>query len=125
MKLLLLWLINAGALLMIPYLLPSVSVDSFFTALVTALILGLVNAVIRPIFVLLTLPVSVLTLGLFILVINALMFWFVASFVEGFRVAGFWSAFWGALAYGILSTIFTALLMPPQRPRSGSDVRSE
>jgi putative membrane protein len=115
MRLLLLWLINAGTLLLLPYLLPSVSVDSFYTALVTAIVLGLVNAVIRPIFVLLTLPISVVTLGLFILVINALMFWFVASFIEGFRVEGFWSAFWGALAYSILSTLFSALVMPRVR----------
>jgi putative membrane protein len=115
MRLLLLWLINAGTLLLVPYLLPSVSVDSFYTALVTAVVLGLVNAVIRPIFVLLTLPISVVTLGLFILVINALMFWFVASFIEGFRVEGFWSAFWGALAYSILSTLFSALVMPRGR----------
>jgi len=117
MRLLLLWLINALTLLLIPYVTPSVSVDSFYTALITALILGLVNAVIRPILVLLTLPITIVTLGLFVLVINALMFWFVASFVEGFRVAGFWSAFWGALVYGVLSTIFTAILMPHERPR--------
>jgi putative membrane protein len=116
MRLLLLWLINAGTLLLIPYIMPSVSVDSFFTALVTALILGLVNAVIRPILILLTLPITLVTLGLFILVINALMFWFVASFVEGFRVAGFWSAFWGAIVYGILSMVFSAILMPRDRP---------
>ena len=116
MRLLLLWLINAGTLLLIPYIMPSVSVDSLYTAIVTALLLGLVNAVIRPVFVLLTLPITVVTLGLFILVINALMFWFVASFVEGFRVAGFWSAFWGAIVYGILSTAFSALLMPRDRP---------
>jgi putative membrane protein len=123
MRLLLLWLINAVTLLLIPYLVPSVSVDSFFTALVTALILGLVNSVIRPILVLLTLPITLVTLGLFILVINGLMFWFVASFVEGFRVAGFWSAFWGALLYSVLSTVFTAIVMPRERPRPV--VRSE
>ncbi len=124
MRLILLWLINAGTLLLIPYLLPSISVDSFYTALITALILGLVNAIIRPVLVLLTLPITIVTLGLFILVINALMFWFVASFVEGFRVAGFWSAFWGAIVYGILSMVFTAVLMPGDR-RPVRQVRSE
>src|SRR3954447_23517752 len=119
MRLFLLWLINAGTLLLIPYLLPSVSVDSFYTALITALVLGLVNAVIRPILLLLTLPITIVTLGLFILVINALMFWFVASFIEGFRVDGFWSAFWGAIVYSVLSIVFTALLVPSERrPRS-------
>ena len=117
MRLLVLWLVNAVTLLLIPYITPSVSVDSFFTALITALILGFVNSVIRPILVLLTLPITIVTLGLFILVINGLMFWFVASFVEGFRVAGFWSAFWGALVYGILSTVFSAILIPRDHPR--------
>jgi putative membrane protein len=117
MRLLLLWLINAVTLLLIPYLMPSVSVNSFYTALITALILGLVNSVIRPILVLLTLPITIVTLGLFILVINGLMFWFVASFIEGFHVAGFWSAFWGAIVYGILSTVFTAILLPRDHPR--------
>ena len=119
MRLLLIWLINAGALLLIPYLLPSVSVDSFYTALITAVVLGLVNAVIRPVLVLLTLPITVLTLGLFILVINALMFWFVASFIEGFRVAGFWSAFGGAILYSVISMLASWLLIPPRRVTSG------
>ena len=118
MRLLLLWLINAVTLLLIPYLMPSVSVSSFYTALITALILGLVNSVIRPILVLLTLPITIVTLGLFILVINGLMFWFVASFIEGFHVEGFWSAFWGAIVYGILSTVFSAILLPRHHPPS-------
>src|SRR5439155_21233784 len=90
-NLLVVWLINALALLALPYLVPSVQVDSFYTALVAALLLGLVNTLIRPLIVLLTLPVTVLTLGLFMFVINGLLFWFVASFVEGFSVGGFWS----------------------------------
>src|SRR5262245_65301959 len=81
--LLLVWLINALALLALPYVVPSVQVDSFATALVAALVLGLVNSLIRPLLVLLTLPVTVLTLGLFVFVINALCFWFVGSFVKG------------------------------------------
>jgi len=115
MRLLLIWVINALTLLAIPYLVPSVSVDSFYIALVTALVLGLVNTVIRPLLVLLTLPISVVTLGLFILVINGLMFWFVASFVDGFHVAGFWAAFWGALAYSVISTLASWLLVPRVR----------
>jgi putative membrane protein len=115
MALLLTWLINAGTLLLLPFLLPGVTVASFGTALVTALVLGLVNAVIRPILVLLTLPATLLTLGLFILVINALLFWFVASFIEGFRVAGFWAAFWGALAYSVITTLAGWLLLRGKR----------
>src|SRR5438094_10536802 len=89
-NLLIVWLINALALLALPYLVPSVQVDSFTTALVAALLLGLVNTLIRPLVLLLTLPATVLTLGLFVFVINGRLFWFVASFVTGFSVAGFW-----------------------------------
>ena len=109
-KLLIVWLINALALLALPYLVPSVQVDGFFTALAAALLLGLVNTLIRPLLILLTLPVTVLTLGLFVFVINALLFWFVASFVEGFHVAGFWSAFFGWLVYALVSWAASALV---------------
>ena len=115
LNLLLVWLINALALLALPYLVPSVQVDSFYTALVAALLLGLVNTLIRPLLVLLTLPVTVLTLGLFVFVINGLLFWFVASFVEGFRVAGFWSAFFGAIVYALISWAASTLVFG--RPR--------
>jgi putative membrane protein len=115
MRLLLVWLINAASLLAVPYVLPSVGVASFYTALVTALLLGLVNTLIRPLLVLITLPISIITLGLFTLVINGLLFWFVASFVEGFHVGGFWSAFWGALVYSLISAVAGWVLMP--RPR--------
>ena len=114
-NLLLVWLINALALLALPYLVPSVQVDSFTTALVAALLLGLVNSLIRPLIVLLTLPVTVLTLGLFIFVINGLLFWFVASFVKGFSVAGFWSAFFGAIVYALISWAASTLVFG--RPR--------
>jgi putative membrane protein len=114
-NLLLVWLINALALLALPYLVPSVQVDSFATALVAALVLGLVNTLIRPVLVLLTLPVTVLTLGLFVFVINALLFWFVASFVKGFSVGGFWSAFFGAIVYALVSWAASALVFGPPR----------
>ena len=100
-NLLVVWLINALALLALPFLVPSVQVDSIYTALVAAALLGLVNTLIRPLLVLLTLPATVLTLGLFIFVINGLLFWFVASFVKGFSVDGFWSAFFGAIVISI------------------------
>ena len=112
MRLIVHWLINAAALFVLPYILSSVQVKDFVTALVVALVLGLVNAIIRPILVLLTLPVTLLTLGLFILVINALLFWAVASFVDGFQVAGFWSAFWGGIIYALVSWAVAALLLP-------------
>ena len=111
MKLLLVWLINAAALMAVAYLLPGIAVADFVTALVAALVLGLVNAVIRPILILLTLPVTLLTLGLFIFVINGLLFWFVGSFIAGFVVSGFWWGVFGAIAYSILSWALSALLL--------------
>jgi putative membrane protein len=114
-NLFLVWLINALALLALPYLVPSVQVESFATALVAALVLALVNALIRPLLVVLTLPVTVLTLGLFVFVINALLFWFVASFIKGFSVGGFWSAFFGAIVYALVSWAASALVFG--RPR--------
>jgi putative membrane protein len=111
MKLVLVWLINAVALLALPYLMSSITVDSIPAALIAALLLGLVNTVIRPLLVLLTLPVTLLTLGLFIFVINALLFWLVGSFVHGFHVAGFWSAFFGAILYSIISWALSAILL--------------
>ncbi len=113
MRLLLIWLVNALSLLAVAYLLPSVSVASFTVAVVTVFLLAIVNTVIRPVLVLITLPINILTLGLFTLVINGLLFWFVASFVEGFHVAGFWSALWGAFLYSLISTFASWLLVPP------------
>lgn len=111
MRLLITWLINAASLFALPYLMQSVRVESFSTALIAALVLGLVNVLIKPILVLLTLPVTLLTLGLFIFVINGLMFWAVANFVGGFQVAGFWSAVGAALLYSLISWALSALLL--------------
>ena len=111
MRLLLTWLINAAALFALPYLMQSVRVESFSVALIAALVLGLVNTLIRPLLILLTLPVTFFTLGLFILVINGLLFWSVANFVAGFHVAGFWSAVGGALLYSVLSWTLSSLLL--------------
>ena len=111
MRLLLTWLINAGALMALPYLLSSVTITHVGAALVAALVLGLVNTLIRPILLVLTLPVTVLSLGLFILVINALLFWGVASLVEGFNVGGFWSAMFAAILYSVISWALSTLLL--------------
>jgi putative membrane protein len=110
-KLLLVWLINAVALMAVAYLLPGIAVSSFVVALVAALVLGLVNAVIRPILILLTLPATLLTLGMFIFVINGLLFWCVGTFIAGFAVSGFWPGVFGAIAYSIVSWAFSALLL--------------
>jgi putative membrane protein len=111
MRILLVWLVNALALIAVAYLVPSITVSSFTSALVAALILGLVNAVIRPILVLLTLPVTILTLGLFIFVINALLFWFVGSFVRGFEVHGFLAGLIGSILFSIVSWVLSALVL--------------
>ncbi|MFD2365291.1 phage holin family protein [Pseudoduganella sp. GCM10020061] len=111
MRLVLTWLINAIALMALPYLMHSVTVTDIPTALIAALVLGLVNTLIRPLLVLLTLPVTVVSLGLFILVINALLFWFVAEVIEGFNVAGFWSAMGAAILYSIISWALSTLLL--------------
>ena len=111
MRLLLTWIINAAALMALPYLMHSVQVTDLGTALIAALVLGLVNTLLRPLLVLLTLPVTLVTLGLFILVINALLFWFVAEMVEGFHVAGFWAAMGAAILYSIISWALSTLLL--------------
>jgi putative membrane protein len=121
MYLIAVWIVNALALLLLPYVMPSIEVRSFYVALIVALILGFLNAIIRPILVLLTLPITLLTLGIFILVINALLFWFVASFVEGFQVAGFWSAFWGAIVYSIISWAVSAVVLAALGGRRAHD----
>ncbi len=109
MKLLLIWLLNALALLTVAYVLPGIRVDGFTAALVAALILGLINTLIRPLLILLTLPVTVVTLGLFILVINGLLFWFAGSVLKGFEVSGFWAGVAGALLYSIFSSVLTMI----------------
>ena len=115
MRLLLTWLINALALLALKYILPSITVDSFVTALIVAVVLGFINTLIRPIFVILTLPVTILTLGLFIFVINGLLFWAVGSFVPGFHVDGFWSGVFGAIIYSVISWALSALLLAKKK----------
>lgn len=110
MSLLLTWVINAVALLVLPYIIPSINIRNFGTALIVALVLGLINALLRPVLVLLTLPVTILTLGLFILVINALLFQFASWLLKGFEVSGFWAAFFGSILYSIVSWILSALV---------------
>ncbi len=110
MRLLLVWLLNAVALLAVAYLIPGVTVASLPSALVAALVLGLVNTVIRPILFVLTLPISMLTLGAFFLVINGLLFWGVGSILSGFQVAGFWSGVFGGMLYGLISWLLSYLI---------------
>jgi putative membrane protein len=116
MKTLVRWLLLAAALLLVAHLYPGVEVKSFTSALIAAMVLGLLNTLLRPILVLLTLPVTVLSLGLFLFVINALMFWAAANLLDGFAVAGFWAALIGSLIYslcGMLIDVVIERLFPP------------
>lgn len=109
MNILIRLLLNAAALLLVAYLVPGFHVDGFYAALIAALILGVVNAVIKPILVLLTLPVSILTLGLFTFVINAALIWFVSTIVKGFEVESFTAALIGGLALWVISWFTNAV----------------
>jgi putative membrane protein len=105
MKLILKWLLHAAALLLVAYVYSGVEVKNFTAALIAAAVIGLLNTVLRPVLVLLTLPVTILTLGLFLFVINALMFWAASGLLTGFHVAGFGAALLGSLIYSALSIV--------------------
>lgn len=110
MKLILKWLLSAAALLAVAYLYEGVEVGSFGAALTAAFVIGLLNMLLRPLLVLLTLPVTVLTLGLFLFVINALMFWWAASLLNGFYVSGFGAALLGSLIYSMFGVVIDSAL---------------
>ena len=110
MRLLLHWILNALALLIVAHVVPGVSVSDPIVALVAAVLLGLANAVIKPILVLLTLPVTILTLGLFLLVINGLLFWAVSALMTGFVVRGLWAGVLGAFVYSVLTGLLSLLV---------------
>ena len=104
-KLIVRWLLLAAALLLVAHLYPGVTVKSFGAAMIAAFVLGLLNTLLRPILVLLTLPVTLITLGLFLFVINALMFWAAASLLDGFHVSGFVAALIGSLIYSLCGMV--------------------
>jgi putative membrane protein len=110
MKILAKWLLSAVALLAVAHLVSGVVVQSFVSALVAAVVIGLFNAVLRPVLIVLTLPVTVVTLGLFLFVINALMFYWAASLLDGFQVQGFSSALLGSLVYTVLGMVINSAL---------------
>jgi putative membrane protein len=110
MRLLLLWLLNAVALLAVTYLLPSIQVSGFGSALVAALVLGFINTLVRPVLAILTLPFTVLTLGIFYLLLNGLLFWLASALLPGFHVEGFGSAVFGAILYGVIAWALSALI---------------
>lgn len=110
MKLLSKWLLSAAALLLVAYLYQGVEVRSFTAALIAAFVIGLLNTVVRPVLVVLTFPVTVLTLGLFFFVINALMFWGAAGVLEGFQVRDFTAALIGSLIYSAIGLVVDSAL---------------
>jgi len=111
MRLAVVWLIHTIALLGVAYLMSSVTIQSFGAALIAAALIGIANTVVRPILVLLTLPVTVLTLGLFLFVINGVIFLAIAHLVPGFQIAGIWSAIGAAIVYSIISFLLSALIL--------------
>ena len=111
MKLLAAWLLNALALLGVAYLVPGIHVASIWIALAAAVVIGLANMLIRPILVILTLPVTILTLGLFIFVINGVLFWVVGNFLQGFEVKTLMAGIIGALVYSVISWILSAIVI--------------
>ena len=110
MKLIIKWLLSAAALLLVAYLYSGVQVTSFTAALVAAFVIGLFNIILRPVLVVLTLPVTLVTLGLFLFVINALMFWAAAYVLDGFQVSGFVGALLGSLIYSVLGIVIESAL---------------
>ena len=116
LKIVVRWLLLAAALLLVANLYSGVTVKSFGAALVAAFVLGLLNTLVRPLLVLLTLPVTLLTLGLFLFVINALMFWAAASLLDGLGVAGFGAALVGSLIYSLCGMVIDVAIERVFRP---------
>ncbi|BEP38029.1 phage holin family protein [Variovorax sp. V59] len=110
MRIIIKWLLSAVALLAVAYLYPGVQVASFGSALIAAAVIGLLNMVVRPVLVVLTLPVTIVTLGLFLFVINALLFWAASGLLSGFQVNGFVAALIGSLIYSLLGLVIEAAL---------------
>lgn len=118
MYLLFIWMLNALALIAVANFVPGIHVEGFSAALIAALFLALVNTLIRPIFLLLTLPVTIITMGLFIFVINGLMFWFTGSILKDFVVDSFWHAVMGAVLYSVFSWALSAAAAQVMRKTS-------
>lgn len=111
LKLLVVWLLHACALMAVAYLVPGIHVASFGAAMWAAVVIGLVNLLVRPILVLLTLPITLLTLGLFVLVINGVLFWTVGDLLQGFSVQSLQAGVFGALVYSVIVWLLGAIIM--------------
>jgi putative membrane protein len=110
MKTIVKWLLSAAALIAVAYLYDGVQIRSFSAALIAALVLGLLNMILRPVLVVLTLPVTIVSLGLFLFVINALMFWAAAGILDGFHVNGFGAALLGSLIYSAFGVLIDSAI---------------
>ncbi len=109
------WLLNIASLMLVDYIVPGISYSGFWSLFWVSLLLGFLNAVVRPIIIILTLPVNVLTMGLFTFIINAFVFWLVGTIVKGFTITDFNAAFFGALVYYVLILIINYFL--EKKPR--------
>lgn len=112
LELLIVWLLSAVALMAVAYLIPGVQINSFKSALFAAVIIGLINSLLRPVLAFISFPITVLTLGLFYLVLNGLLFWLAGSLIRSFRVDGFWPAVFGAIVYGIINWALISIFLP-------------
>jgi putative membrane protein len=110
-------MLNALALIAVAYYVPNIHVADFLTALMAALVIGLVNMLVKPILVILTLPITILTLGLFILVINGLLFYAVGNWLNGFEVQTLTAGMIGALVYSVLSWLLTAIVIEDKKDK--------
>ena len=117
--LLLRWVLSALALVLTTRIVPGIEVRDFTTLFIAALVLGLVNAIVRPILIFFTLPLTIVTLGLFLLVVNAMTFGLAASFVPGFSVHGFGSALFGSIVMSILSSVFSMFVTMGDAKKKG------
>lgn len=109
-KLLANWILNALALYLVSRLVQGIHLASFYSALIAILLIGFINTLVRPVLLLLTLPITILTLGLFTFVINALLFMFAGNLLGGFSVDGFWAALWGSILLSVITTLLHRLI---------------
>ncbi len=111
LKLLITWVLNALALIAVAYFVPGIHVSTFMVALIAAVVIGLANVLIKPVLVILTLPITLITLGLFIFVINGLLFWVVGNFLQGFDVSTIKAGIIGAIVYSVIAWLLSAIVI--------------
>ena len=104
------WFINSLALLVVTYIVKGIEIANLPTVFIAALVLGIINAFLRPLIILVTLPINILTWGLFTFIINGFMFYLVSKIVRGFSIANFWTAFFSALLYSVISLLLNILI---------------